>query len=108
MSLLGCFLNTVVIRCAFSRDLPFTELLSRTRNATLGALSHDGVPFELLVQKFMRTPRSEPGAARPGPNRRGTAIGVPSRKAGPSLTWMSIRARPSSISNWAWMIARKD
>jgi aspartate racemase len=52
--LLGCFLNTVVIRCAFSKDLPFTELLSRARRATLGALSHDGVPFELLVQKFVR------------------------------------------------------
>jgi aspartate racemase len=52
--LLGCFLNTFVIRCAFSKDLPFTELLARARSATLGALSHDGVPFELLVQKFAR------------------------------------------------------
>src|ERR1043166_2658847 len=59
--LLGCFLNTVVIRCAFSRDLPFTELLTQTRNATLGALSHGGVPFELLVQKFMR--RRDPSRA---------------------------------------------
>jgi amino acid adenylation domain-containing protein len=54
MSLLGCFLNTVPIRCAFSKDLPFTELLGRARNATLGALSHDKVPFELLVQKLTR------------------------------------------------------
>ncbi len=59
--LLGCFLNTVVIRCAFSRDLPFTELLARARHATLGALSHDGVPFELLVQKFLR--RRDPSRA---------------------------------------------
>ena len=59
--LLGCFLNTVVIRCAFSRDLPFTELLARTRHATLGALSHDGVPFEMLVQKFMH--RRDPSRA---------------------------------------------
>jgi aspartate racemase len=59
--LLGCFLNTVVIRCAFSKDLPFTELLSRTRNATLGALSHDGVPFEMLVQRFLR--RRDPSRA---------------------------------------------
>ena len=54
MSLLGCFLNTVAIRCAFSKDLPFADLLARTRNATLGALSHDEVPFELLVQKLTR------------------------------------------------------
>jgi aspartate racemase len=53
-NLLGCFLNTVAIRCAFSKELPFTELLALTRNATLGALSHDEVPFELLVQKFTR------------------------------------------------------
>ena len=53
-NLLGCFLNTIPIRCAFSKDIPFTELLTRTRNATLGALSHDEVPFELLVQKFAR------------------------------------------------------
>ena len=52
--LLGCFLNTVVIRCAFSKDLPFTDLLARAKTATLGALSHDRVPFELLVQKFAR------------------------------------------------------
>jgi len=62
MSLLGCFLNTVAIRCAFSKDLPFIELLTRARNATLGALSHDEVPFELLVQKFARKrdPRRAP------------------------------------------------
>jgi amino acid adenylation domain-containing protein len=53
MNLLGCFLNTVAIRCAFSKDLPFTDLLARVRSATLGALSHD-VPFELLVQKLTR------------------------------------------------------
>jgi len=53
MNLLGCFLNTAVIRCAFSKDLPFTDLLARVRTATLGALSHD-VPFELLVQKVSR------------------------------------------------------
>lgn len=53
-SLLGCFLNTVMIRCALAKDLPFTDLLSRARAATLGALSHGGVPFELLVQKFTR------------------------------------------------------
>jgi len=54
LGLLGCFLNTVPIRCTFSRTLPFTDLLARVRNATLGALSHDEVPFELLVQKLTR------------------------------------------------------
>jgi amino acid adenylation domain-containing protein len=52
MNLLGCFLNTVVIRCAFSKNLSFTEMLARVRSASLQALSHDEVPFELLVQRF--------------------------------------------------------
>ncbi|MDP9099122.1 MAG: condensation domain-containing protein, partial [Verrucomicrobiota bacterium] len=52
VNLLGCFLNTVVIRCGFSGDLPFTEMLNRVRSATLEALSHDEVPFEMLVQQF--------------------------------------------------------
>lgn len=52
MSLLGCFLNTVPIRCAFSEDLPFTDVLARARDSMLGALAHDEIPFELLVQKF--------------------------------------------------------
>lgn len=52
MGLLGCFLNTVPIRCAFSKDLPFLDLLSRVRTSTLHALSHDEVPFEMLVQNF--------------------------------------------------------
>lgn len=54
LNLLGCFLNTVAIRCAFSRNDSFTKLLATTRSATLGALSHDEVPFELLVQKLTR------------------------------------------------------
>lgn len=54
MGLLGCFLNTVPIRSTFTKDMPFTELLARVRTATVGSLSHDEVPFELLVQKFAR------------------------------------------------------
>ncbi len=60
-NLLGCFLNTVVIRCAFSRELPFTEHLARVKAATLGAVSHDSVPFELLVQRFAG--QRDPGRA---------------------------------------------
>jgi amino acid adenylation domain-containing protein len=62
MDLLGCFLNTVVIRCAFSNDLPFTEVLARVRGVTLEALSHDEVPFEMLVQElaYQRDPSRAP------------------------------------------------
>jgi len=50
--LLGFFLNTVVLRIRFSRDLPFTELVARVKDTTLGALAHGAVPFELLVHEF--------------------------------------------------------
>ncbi len=61
MGLLGCFLSTIPIRCAFPKALPFTEVLARVRMATLGALSHDEVPFEMLVQRFAQ--RRDPARA---------------------------------------------
>ena len=39
MGLLGCFLNTVPIRCAFSKDLPFTDVLGRVNVTPLSARS---------------------------------------------------------------------
>jgi len=52
--LLGFFLNTIVIRSRVSGDIPFTDLLARVKSATLGALSHSTIPFELLVNEFER------------------------------------------------------
>lgn len=53
MNLLGCFLNTIPIRCAFSKADRFVDLIARVRGTVLEALSHE-TPFELLVQKFAR------------------------------------------------------
>lgn len=53
MNLLGCFLNTIPIRCAFSKAERFVDLVGRVRGTILEALS-DETPFELLVQKFAR------------------------------------------------------
>ena len=50
--LLGCFLNTIAIRTAIDPAGSFIEHLARVREATLGALSHDEVPFQVLVEKF--------------------------------------------------------
>ncbi len=58
--LLGCFLNTIPLRCLFSKRDSFEELLRRVRSATLSALAHE-VPFELLVQKFGQN--RDPGRA---------------------------------------------
>jgi amino acid adenylation domain-containing protein len=53
MNLLGCFLNTIPIRCVFSKADRFVDLITRMRGTVLEALSHE-TPFELLVQKFAR------------------------------------------------------
>jgi amino acid adenylation domain-containing protein len=59
--LLGCFLNTVAIRTAIDPCGSFIDHLARVRQATLGALSHDQTPFQLVVEKFAG-PR-DPGRA---------------------------------------------
>jgi len=51
-NLLGCFQNPVVVRSDFSNEPTFRQILSRTRETTLGALQHDEVPFELVVKEL--------------------------------------------------------
>ena len=50
--LLGYFLNPVVLRNNLSGDPTFRELLHRTRNLTLDALSNDDAPFTQVVNEL--------------------------------------------------------
>lgn len=54
--LLGYFLNPVALRAAF-RDKPsFKELLHQMRDVTLGAISNDDVPLDLIAERIHLQP----------------------------------------------------
>ncbi|MEO6165513.1 MAG: amino acid adenylation domain-containing protein [Candidatus Binatia bacterium] len=50
--LIGCFINMLVFRSAFSGDSSFIEALGKTRQVALDAYANQDIPFEKLVEEL--------------------------------------------------------
>lgn len=48
-SMIGCFVNNVVLRTDIGQAVSFAEVLRRTARTVMGALQHQNVPFESVL-----------------------------------------------------------
>ena len=54
--IIGCLLNTIVIKNSMFLDKSFREIVQEVRSTTLDAFHHQDIPFDVLI-KNLRPPR---------------------------------------------------
>ncbi len=91
-SVVGLFLNTLVLRVDAGRDPTFRELLGRVREVALAAYAHQDVPFDRLVDELqpVRDVRFTPLCQ---------VMFVHQRSVGPSLELEGVRVEPLGADN---------
>lgn len=104
--LLGYFLNPVALRANLSGDPAFSSLLSQMREVTLGAISNDDVPLELIAERLQ---------VRPDPSRNlfftvalSVAPDVPQLPPGWSMTYMDVESGGARWDLYLEMSDRAD
>jgi len=104
--LLGYFLNPVALRANLSGHPTFRSLLLQMRNATLGAISNDDVPLELIAGRLQ---------VKPDPSRSvcftvalSVAPDVPRLPAGWSMTYMDVESGGARWDLYLEMSDRAD
>lgn len=60
-AMIGCFTKKVLLHLRLRGDPAFGELLAGAREAVLGALSHQDLPFETVVQEVLGPPAARHG-----------------------------------------------
>jgi amino acid adenylation domain-containing protein/non-ribosomal peptide synthase protein (TIGR01720 family) len=67
-NLIGCFTNVILIRTNLEGDPTFQELLTRVRDAVLGALAHSALPYQRVLDMIGMNPDSKSARTFPGLN----------------------------------------
>jgi surfactin family lipopeptide synthetase A len=100
---IGYFLNPVALRAKLRSDTSFRSLLHQMREVTLGAISNDDVPLELIAEKLQ---------LKPDPSRHpfftvalSVAPEVPQLPPGWSMTYMDVE---SGGARWDLYIEMSD
>jgi surfactin family lipopeptide synthetase A len=104
--LLGYFLNPVALRANLSGNPTFRSLLLQMRSATLGAISNDDVPLELIAERLQ---------VQPDPSRSlfftvalSVAPDVPRLPAGWTMTYMDVESGGARWDLYLEMSDRAD